>query len=155
MIQKSSYYDSLVLSVLAEHVGSGGFSGPLYNCTLALFQNNLLLSPATLFANLTEATYSGYARQTGVTWGVPILQPNGSFQILSDLHQFIAAAASNFAENTIYGWALIDTAATPNLLLSELFGQPIPMVLPSDGFGLVLQLAEGIADPDSQGNVIR
>lgn len=154
MLVKTSYYDAQVLSVLAEHLGSGGFSGPLYNRSMMLIAANFAPSPSTSFANLTEATYSGYARQTGVAWGVPILQGDGSYQILSALQTFIAGAASNFVGNVIYGWALVDTATPPNVLMSEVFTTPIPFAQPNDGFGIVVQMAEGASDPASQGTVI-
>ena len=61
MIQTSSYWQQLLASVLAEKIGSGGFTGPLNGLTLFLFSNQLLLSPQTAFGDLTESTWSGYA----------------------------------------------------------------------------------------------
>jgi hypothetical protein len=154
VLVKSSYYDQQVLTVLAEHLGSGGYSGPLYNPTMILIAANFQPTPQTKRADLTEATYSGYARLAGVVFGVPILQGDGSYQILSALQTFIAGAASNFVGNVIYGWALIDTAASPDLLMSEVFQTPIAFSNPNDGFGLVVQISEGALNPASQGNLI-
>jgi hypothetical protein len=155
VIQKSSYFDQQVLLALSEHLTSGGYSGPLYNMTLALLGAPALLTPATKWSQLTEASYTGYARQTGLTWGVPLLQPDGTYQILSALTTWIAAAGSNFVNGVIYGWALLDTSATPDLLLSEMFASTIPIISPNDGFGLVIQISEGINNPASMGNVIQ
>lgn len=154
MIQKTSYFDSLILSVLSEHLTTGGFSGPLYNLTLALLQAPLTLTPATTWEQLTECTFSGYSRVTGLTWGVPLLQPDGTYTILSQLATFYASAASDFVQNTVAGWALIDTAASPNLIMAEMFQQVYPIVNPGDGFGLVIQYNEGPLNPNSYGNVM-
>ena len=155
MIVKSSYFDQQCLLVLAEHLGSGGFSGPLYNASLALISSGFNPSAVTAWADLTEATFSGYSRATGVVWGSPILQNDGSYQILTALQTFQSAAASNYVANNIWGWALVTPGATPVVLLSEVFPSPVPLPLPNDGFALVLQLSEGITNPASYGNLIR
>lgn len=155
MLVKSSYLDQQILIAVSEHLGSGGYTGPLNNCSIALLMQGFNPSSATMFGDLTEATYSGYARATGVVWGVPILQNDGSYQILTALQTFMATAASNFVQNTIYGWAMITPGASPQLLMSEVFQTPVPFALPNDGFGLVIQLSEGIANPASYGNLIR
>jgi hypothetical protein len=155
VLVKSSYLDQQILIALSEHLGSGGFTGPLNNCSVALLMAGFNPSSSTVFGDLTEATYSGYARATGVVWGVPILQNDGSYQILTALLQFQAAAASNFVQNTIYGWAMISPGGSPQLLMCEVFQAPVPFATPNDGFGLVIQLSEGQANPASYGNLIR
>lgn len=154
MIQKTTYFNLQALTVLAEHLGSGGYSGPLYNLSAILIQQPFNPLPSTNLAAITECNYSGYARQAGITWGTPILQPDGSYQILSNLMTWLAGSASNFVANNVYGWALIDTQASPNMYLVEAFANAIPLASPGDGFGLVLQLSEGINNPQSFGNII-
>jgi hypothetical protein len=150
----SSYFDSLVLSTLTEHLSSGGFSGPLYNLQLVLLSVPIPLTPGTIFNNLTEANYSGYARVSGLTWGSPILQGDGTFSVISALETFIAASASNFVSNVIYGYALIDTSGSPNLILSEMFAVPIPIAAPSDGFGLAIVVNQGANNGASAAQVV-
>lgn len=154
MIQYSAYLDNLILTVLTEKIGSGGFTGPLNSATLVLIQAAFAPTPQTTFGQLTEATYSGYARVTNLAWGVPVLQANGTYSQLSALSTFLAVGASNFVGNVIWGWALIDTANPPNLLFSEAFAQPVPIAVPGDGFGLVLQNNVGPGNPASFGNVL-
>jgi hypothetical protein len=154
MFIQSSYLDQQILIAVTEHLSSGGFSGPLYNQSVALIAGNFQPSPQLVWANIVEANYSGYSRATGVTWGVPLLQTDGTFIVLTNLMTFYGQAASNFVSNVIWGWAMVDTANPPNILMSEVFAQPISIIVPNDGFGLVIQRAEGIANPQSQGNVI-
>ena len=71
MIVFTSYFDSLVLSTLTEHLSSGGFTGPLNNLTLILLQQAVQLNPQTGYAQLVECTFSGYSRVTGLVWGAP------------------------------------------------------------------------------------
>lgn len=154
MIQLTSYLMNLLSTQITGHAGSGGYSGGLYNGTLILFTNQIAPTPYTIVANLTEATYSGYARQTAITWGSPILQPDGTYTQLSQLTTWLAAAMSNFVANNIWGWALIDTSASPNLLMIEVFAQPVPIASPGDGFGLVIEYNFTPVNPNSFGTVL-
>ena len=154
MIVKTTYWNNLLLAILPEHLGSGGFSGPLYNLNIMLIQVAIPVNPSTVFANLTEANYSGYSRATGVTWGVPVLQNDGSGTILSQLETFVAQAQSNFQGNMIFGWALIDNSPTPNVLFVEMFANPVPINAPGAGFGLVVEYNEGPGNPASFGQVL-
>jgi len=150
----TSYFDSLVAAILAEHLGSGGFSGPLYNLNLALLSAGIQLAPDTPWGQLTEANYSGYARAPGVTWGVPILQGDGTYSILSALETFVASAQSAFEGNIVYGYALIDGANPPNIALFEMLDQPIPIQAPGDGFGIVLAVNFGANNGNSYSQTI-
>lgn len=154
MLVKSSYLDQLILIAISESLGSGGFTGPINGASLALIAAGFTPQPTTTWDALTEATYSGYAKQTGVTWGVPLLQPDGTYTILSDLHTFSASGASGFVQNTIYGWALVTADSSPVVLMLEAFDNPVPITNPGDGFGLVIQLNEGASNPASQGTLI-
>jgi hypothetical protein len=153
MIVQTSYWQNLLASILAEKIGSGGFSGPLYGLTIHLVQNQLLLTPQTTWAQLTEANYSGYAAQASLAWGNPILQGDGTYTILSGLTTWTASAASNFIGNTVWGWAITD-AAGANLMLAEMFQSPVPFVNPGDGFGLVVEFNVLPLNPNSFGTVL-
>jgi hypothetical protein len=154
MIVPTTYFNNLVLTSLTEKINAGGYAGPLNGLTLMLFQNSISPSPLTTFANLVEATFSGYSRITGITWGGAHIQADGSYTILSQLAQWSAVGASGFTTNIIYGWALIDTASTPDVLLLEVLAKPIPIVVAGDGFGLVVQFNYTPPNPASYGNVI-
>lgn len=154
MIQTSSYWQQLLASVLAEKIGSGGFTGPLNGLTLFLFSNQLLLSPQTAFGDLTESTWSGYARYANLGWGAPILQPDGTYTILSALVTFSASAVSTFVPGLVWGWGLIDTASTPHLIMAEQFSQPVAITNPGDGFGLVIEFNVLPLNQNSFGQVL-
>jgi len=126
----------------------------LYNLNLALLAAPLVLNPGIPFAQMTEATYSGYSRATGVTWGTPILQGDGTFSTISALETFIAGSASNFVSNVIYGYALIDGASPPNVILAEMFATPIPIAQPSDGFGMAIVVNQGANNGASTAQVV-
>lgn len=154
MIVTSSYFDDQLLIQLTQHIGSGGYSGLMYNANLMLFTNNLLLLPANTFGDLTEANFSGYARKTAVTWSGGLLQPDGTYTMLSGIATFVASAMSAFTPNVIWGWALIDNANPPNLLMGEVFAQPIAIIAPNDGFGLAINFNIGPQNPASFGTVL-
>ena len=154
MIVMSQYLDDLILTTLAQHLGSGGFSGPLYNTNLILFQAPLILTNGTLFVNLTEATFSGYARKSGVVFSAPILQGDGTYTMVSNLYTFIASAMSTFVGNVIYGWALIDNSSPPNLLMAEMFASPPAIQVPNAGFGMTISFNVGPGNPNSFGTVV-
>lgn len=46
---------------------------------LGLFTNTPSITPTTVLADLTEATFDGYARVTLTTWGAAFLDPNGNY----------------------------------------------------------------------------
>jgi hypothetical protein len=154
MIVTSTYFDNLVQSVLTEHISSGGFTGPLNGLTLVLFTNQMQINKNTTFAQLVEATFSGYARAVALTWGAPIRQGDGTATVLSQLITFVAQAASNFVANTIWGWALIDTASSPNFIMGELFAQPVAIAAPGNGFGLSIEWNLTPVNVNSFGSVL-
>lgn len=154
MIVTMNPFDARLSSAANAAIGSGGYNGPLTGAKLFLFSNPIVLTKRLTLADLTEAVYSGYARQGPVTWGTQIEQADGSVTILSDLHTFVAVAASGFTSGQVAGWALISNDATPVLLMAEVLGTPFQFVNPGDGFGLVVQFNLNPSNPLSQGNIL-
>jgi hypothetical protein len=154
VIVTTKYFNQLLASILAEKISSGGFAGPLNGLSLALVSNQLLLTPNNVWTDLTESAFSGYARYANLGWGVPILQPNGTYTILSQLVTFTAVAASAFVQGNVWGWALIDGAAAPNLIAAEQFQQPVPINAPGVGFGLAIEFNVLLPNPASFGQVL-
>jgi hypothetical protein len=108
---------------------------------LLLFQNNIALSKATTLAQLTEATFTGYTRKASYSFaGVPILLADGTYNIQGALAQWRATGASPFVSNVLYGWAMVDHATGLVLYGAERFDQPISIIQPDDGFGLVVSI---------------
>lgn len=154
VIVTTKYYNQLLASFLATKTTSGGFTGPMNGLSLALVSNQLLLTPLNVWTDFQESAFSGYARSLNLGWGVPILQPNGTYTILSQLITFTAVGASGFVPGIVWGWALIDTNAAPNLIAAEQFQQPVPINLPGVGFGLALEFNVLPPNPASFGQVL-
>lgn len=82
---------------------------------IILFQNNITPGNSTTFADLTEATFSGYARVTP-SWGAIATGGDGRAAMV--------AAAANFTHNggvvtnLVYGWAWIDSAVGVEKLIA-------------------------------------
>lgn len=87
---------------------------------LRLFKNPVVLSPATVIADLTEATFTGYAAINLIgDFGSPYFVKNGEYEFASSLQQFDWAGG---ASQVIYGW-YIDNGST--LVMSGSFDSPI------------------------------
>lgn len=79
----------------------------------ALFTNNPTITNATVWADLTEASWTGYARVTVGTMGAAA--------IVSGRAQAAPVAQPSFTNTSgsaqsFFGWALIDAAAGPVLI---------------------------------------
>lgn len=105
-------------------------SGPLNGCQLVLFTNPIAYDPNTTLADLTLATFSGYAAVTGITFGTAYIGVDGFVHVTAPSQQFSASASPN--AETIYGWALLNTAGT-TLILGTTFDTPINITQQYDG----------------------
>lgn len=100
---------------------------------LKLFQNNFTPSKSSVFANFTEATFSGYTAQT-VTFSGSTVTANVAS---------IAAAAITFTRsigatsNTIYGWYLTDSISS-KVFACNLLATPKAMTTNGDGISVTL-----------------
>lgn len=96
---------------------------------IILYQNNVAVSPNTVMADLTEATFQGYAAIPGASgpqltvldpstgqWVIVIKAPAGGYI-------FVCTGLSNVPQ-TIYGYALVDHTKT-TLLGVQPFPAPI------------------------------
>lgn len=93
---------------------------------VVLFSNNYTPVVGSSWANLTEATFPGYSRQTP-TFGTPTVTSSVASSVGS---QVTFTCTGGGASQDIYGWALIDTTpGTPEILAANRFsGAPIAMV---------------------------
>lgn len=105
--------------------------------TLRLFENDLTPTPATVLADVTEATYAGYVAASLVgQWGAAAFVVDGLYQSLTGPHTFAAPTAGS---QLIYGW-FINVGTT--LQHIQRFNAPVTM---SVG-GPVLQLTLAFQD---------
>jgi|HubBroStandDraft_4_1064222.scaffolds.fasta_scaffold38059_1 hypothetical protein len=89
--------------------------------TVILYQNAVSLAPTTALADLTPATFVGYAATVGMVWGTPYIDSDGSALVFGALITQICTSAAT--PNTIYGYALTNVGVTL-LLAAYQFATP-------------------------------
>jgi hypothetical protein len=101
---------------------------------LGVFSNNYTPTPASVWADLTEATFSGYGRiNLAGLWGSSGAIMDGEYKSDLPAQTFTGTGSSQ----TVYGWFVID--ATPHLWLAQNFPAPIS-VTSGVNFSIALQL---------------
>jgi len=102
---------------------------PPDNLTLILFENNYTVVQTTNWGNLTEATFSGYARQSLQSWATPAFNSaTNQWSVTEVPRSFVSTAAGP----TVYGWGIVaDIPATNQLLMAANF--PSPITIPGAG----------------------
>lgn len=74
--------DSLVVAI------QGVSDGQLGGGSIRLFTNDFVPGPNTVLADITEATFSGYAAVVTANWGQPFLNPQGFVEVDAPSAQF-------------------------------------------------------------------
>jgi hypothetical protein len=107
-----------------------GTTGPLHLPTLILYQNAVALGPLTALADLTVATFDGYAPVVGATWDTPYVDTDGSALVFGDSQTIVATGS--MTPNTIYGYAAVNVGVTA-LEAAWAFSSPIGVSKAGDG----------------------
>jgi hypothetical protein len=122
----TNWFQSQVLAALLDLTTSGDFSGPLVGLKVALVAADFTPSAVLAWADLTEATFSGYAESAALTWGAAVLQPDGTWTTTAAEVRFTMTATT--VTNTIYGLAVFQTVSSVKTLAwTEKFASPIPI----------------------------
>lgn len=95
------------LAILSATIATGG---ALYEPTLILYQNNIVLGPTTALTDLTVATFAGYAPIVGATWDSPYIDTDGSALVFGASQTIVCTGPAT--PNTIYGYAAVDSGVT-------------------------------------------
>lgn len=105
--------------------GATGTDPLLKTAKVMLFVNNISPTPDTVAADLTEASWTGYARSSTITWGLPIVSNDTQLPcILGNEKTF--DVTTNTAPETAYGYAIVTTvSAVDHLLAVSPFDTPI------------------------------
>lgn len=111
--------------------------------SLRLFQNDYVPDANTLLADLTVATYSGYANKTIATWGDPFLDPAGLATSLAPLQEFEQTADT--ITNIIYGAYYLDSGGA--LVWAERFEDSVPMADATSRLNMVPKFQVGNLAP--------
>lgn len=99
-----------------------GSTGPFHLPTLSLYQNNATLTRATTLADLTIATFTGYAPVAGLAFSSPYIDVDGSALALGADNVFVATGSA--IANVIYGYMLTD-AGVANLQAAYALANPV------------------------------
>lgn len=115
------------LMVVSAQAAAGAVAGPLHGAYLGLFISPTpILTPASVMADIAEATYTGYARQA-LVWGSPYISAAGPEAL--DATGLIFQPTDAVTPNTALGMFLADAATVGNLIASVRFpppGVPLP-----------------------------
>jgi hypothetical protein len=100
---------------------------------LILYSNNLVVSQATVFADLVEAAFDGYNRI--ITNPLPFVDSHGTPMLgESDPSEFIAGVGIVITD-TVYGWAMLD-GNSGKLIAVENFDAPFSFLTHLDTLSL-------------------
>jgi hypothetical protein len=96
---------------------------------IALFTGSTTPGPDSVYADFTEANFSGYARAT-VTNPAPIVAPSSLDVGILCQALFVATTATPFVPNTVTGYFLTD--GTTGYYGGERFTTPFPVAIAGD-----------------------
>lgn len=103
--------------------------GLLDGAKVILFQNDFFPDEFTTLAQLTEATFTGYARSAAVVWGTPYVTAGTLAAVTPPSVQFNSTGTT--VTNIIYGWAVIHDDTVDTLQYAQRLDEPVSM----DGVG--------------------
>lgn len=114
---------------------------------MKLFTNDITPGPNTVVADLTEATFTGYAAAALATWSPE--RVNASLQVVhtSPLASFAAASPFTVQEEVYGGW--IEDAAGNYVMGFRFDNGPIPMGAVGDAF--LVAVDHILGNPAGQG----
>jgi len=105
-----------------------------------LMLGTVFLQPGllTTYAELTEATFTGYAQSATVVWGTPINDVDTTPTSQSPSHLFRCTAGG--VTNQIYNMAVTDGVVAPGtgILASAAWTPPIVIANAGDGFSVLV-----------------
>ena len=132
----------LLAAAAKAHIASGAYSAPLYQPYIGLYTAiSPNPSPDSVFANLTEPTYTGYARQQITAWGGPFDEGATGSQILGPLQTWNPSDSA--VSDTIQGVFWCDAASGAATLLGlDPLASPVPLSGPADALLTVCRFAQ-------------
>jgi len=118
--------DNIILEILDAMAGG---ATPLYLAAkVGLFQNDLEPSGTTRLADITPATFSGYALSAAITWAAAGFDTAGRPLVIGDMKTFARGVGA--VDNDVYGWYIVDSGGTLLLWARRFPDGPVPMVTP-------------------------
>lgn len=121
----------LILNTIATELLDGAL--------IRLFQNDYEPGSSTVLADLTVATFTGYAEVDSTTWGGAFQNADGDAQVIPPVIATFTATGSTIG-NTVYGFYVVDAAGTA-LLWAERFDAPVGFNSNGDTYSFVPRLS--------------
>lgn len=118
-VEGSTWYTQF--AALARQTASGG---KLNGAKVGLIAAPFTVGPGLLLADLTEATFTGYAQVTVAAWSAPAIGPDGTPSV--DGGDVVFTPSDAVTPNLIYGWFLVDSGGS-NLLYAYQDDVPVPL----------------------------
>jgi len=113
--------------------------GPAYHVTVGLFTAGPLpITPSSVLADFTAATFPGYAVVTTTTWSDAYLSQAGRAQITSMIISFTGGAV--VSGETILGWYAYREDTPDELAFADYFDDPVFINEPGDGVTFIINL---------------
>lgn len=103
-----------------------------------LFKNDVTPTAGSVGADFTEADFTGYAAADPLEKGAPFIGSDGQWKTQFQRLQWDHDGGPN--ANTVYGWYVMSTGGTPQLLAAERFAEPKPMSAQPDAISLVIEI---------------
>lgn len=121
----------------------------LGSASIGLLRAPFAPTPLTALTDLTEANFTGYARQAAGVSSVPFVDPKGIMTLEGP--SLLFQPSDTVTTNTIYGLFWTGTPST-TLLGVEMFDNPIPLPNPLTALTIVPRF--GIDQNGSYGNAL-
>lgn len=120
-VQLTDYLNQQIVNLL---VASGN---PLNSVSMGLFVNNVTVTEDTVFDDLTEASFDGYARHTAVTFDTAYVDSSDGWAVQTGLYQFLMTDSNE--PQTVYGYFLCQPSSSgvTGLLVAENFATPVSL----------------------------
>ncbi len=147
IVQTTYYYNNTLVGLI-----DAALAAPLLLAAAKLGLGVAVVTPAptTAIADLSEATYTGYAESATVVWGTPVNESDGTLTSLSPSHLFRATSAS--PANIVNNFFVTDGVASPSQgILGS--GRIIPAFTfgaIGDGFSLTVGWNLGVNSPNCE-----
>lgn len=122
-----------LLTDLAKPTPGGAEAGPYQGAELKMFTNDLALTAEMVLADLTEATFDGYAAAALAEWGQAYISEVGTPVIKNGSKQFNHAGTG--AAETMYGWYIESAGGV--ILEVKRFTNPVPLATADDSVVVV------------------
>ena len=131
----TNYYFGLILG----NIINPALAAPTLVAAAKLMAGTAQITPGltTSYADLIEATFTGYAQSATIVWGTPINDVDTTPTSFAPSHLF---RGTGVVENNIYNVAVTDGVApvSTGILFSAVFAPAIEIVGIGDGFAVIV-----------------